>query len=98
METSAQNARWPRDALPPGTVLFGYKLDGILGRGGFGITYRAVDRIDQIFAIKECYPNQFVVRQGVDVLPRDEDDEEMFNRCLDRFTKEARALTLFSKS
>jgi TPR repeat protein len=99
METVVQNARWPRDALPPGTVLFGYKLDGFLGRGGFGITYRAVDRIDQVFAIKECYPRQFAVRQDMNVhASEDGYATEMFDKCLEGFTKEALALTRFSRS
>ena len=99
METTAQNAKWPRDALPPGTVLFGYKLDGFLGRGGFGITYRAVDRIDQVFAIKECYPRQFAVRHGMDVQPSEDGyATEMFTKCHEGFTKEALALTRFSRS
>jgi len=53
-ETRAGN--WPRDALPRGTTLYGYEIVGFLGRGGFGITYRAVDRINQVFALKECLP------------------------------------------
>ena len=30
-----------RGVLPAGTTLRGYKLNAILGQGGFGITYRA---------------------------------------------------------
>jgi TPR repeat protein len=99
MDTAAQNAKWPLDALPPGTMLFGYKLDGFLGRGGFGITYRAVDRIDQVFAIKECYPRQFAVRQGAHVQASEDGyATEMFDKCMESFTKEALALTRFSRS
>ena len=30
-------------ALPPGTRLGDYRLDAMIGHGGFGITYRAFD-------------------------------------------------------
>ena len=42
-------------ALPEGTVLKDrYKLEKVLGRGGFGITYRAFDRNVQVeVAVKE---------------------------------------------
>src|SRR5258708_2785438 len=79
-----RDANWPRDALPKGTDLHGYRLDGFIGRGGFGITYRAVDAIDQVFAIKECFPRQFAVRHGTEVLPADEGDAEPLNDCLRR--------------
>ena len=42
-------------ALPEGTVLRGrYQLEKVLGRGGFGITYRAMDMNVQVdVAVKE---------------------------------------------
>jgi serine/threonine protein kinase len=96
-ETRAGN--WPRDALPRGTTLYGYEIVGFLGRGGFGITYRAVDRINQVFALKECLPRQFAVREATTVMPADDEYAgEMFAKCLESFTKEALALTRFSKS
>ncbi len=96
-ETRAGN--WPRDALPRGTTTYGYEIVGFLGRGGFGITYRAVDRINQVFALKECLPRQFAVREATTVMPADDDYAgEMFSRCLESFTKEALALTRFSES
>jgi serine/threonine protein kinase len=93
---AAPTKTWPRDALPRGTMLHGYRIVEILGRGGFGITYKAIDGIDQTFALKEYFPRQFAVRQDEQVLPSDDAAREMFTECLDRFTREARALTLFS--
>jgi len=66
-----------RDVLPPSTALNGglYKLEYALGRGGFGITYRATHtHLEHAVAIKEFYPQEHVVRNGttgqVTVAPR----------------------------
>ena len=41
-------------ALPPGFSLQEYRIDRILGYGGFGITYLATDaNLDKAVAIKE---------------------------------------------
>jgi serine/threonine protein kinase len=81
-----------RDALPSGTVLNGYQLGAVLGRGGFGITYRAVDLLDQSFAIKEYFPRQFAMRSGMDVIVASESDHGIFVDCRRRFLIEARLL------
>jgi serine/threonine protein kinase/TPR repeat protein len=81
-----------RDALAPGTVLNGYHLHAVLGRGGFGITYRATDLLDQSFAIKEFFPRQFAVRDGVEVVVASESDHGIFVDCRRRFLTEARLL------
>lgn len=60
-------------ALPPGTALSDgvYILEEVLGRGGFGITYRASDtRSSRPVAIKECFPSG-CERQGTEVHPGD---------------------------
>ncbi len=89
--------RWPRDALPKGTELHGFRLEAMLGRGGFGITYRAVDAIDQNFAIKECFPRQFATRQDSIVYPADATEAAAFADCIERFTKEAKTLRHLSE-
>ena len=63
-----------------------------LGRGGFGITYRAVDLLDQSFAIKEYFPRQFAMRSGMDVIVASEFDHGIFVDCRRRFLIEARLL------
>ena len=58
-------------ALPVGTLLGDYRLDSVIGHGGFGITYRAFDsQLAKVVAIKEYLPVEFAVRQGDKVVPR----------------------------
>ena len=51
-------------ALPRGTTLYGYTIETVIGTGGFGVTYLALDTIGQRFAIKEFFPREFAIRQG----------------------------------
>ena len=87
-----------RDALPPGTVLNGYQLLAVLGRGGFGITYRAVDLLEQSFAIKEFFPRQFAMRAGMEVVVASDSDQEIFVDCRRRFLIEARLLAALGRN
>ena len=44
-------------ALPPGTRIDQYAISGLLGRGGFGITYLVRDEaLNRDFALKEFFP------------------------------------------
>ena len=53
----------PRNALSPGYKLHWYTIKKILGQGGFGITYLAVDtNLNQEVAIKGFLPIEMAVR------------------------------------
>jgi serine/threonine protein kinase len=83
------------DALPIGTLLADeYRIDGILGAGGFGITYRAHDvKLDIDVAIKEYFPRDFASRSNtVTVRPRTRSEQEQFQWGLSQFIDEARRL------
>src|SRR3954471_989794 len=83
-------------ALPLGTLLGDYRLDSVIGHGGFGITYRAFDsQLAKVVAIKEYLPIEFAVRQGEKVVARGGRFEEDFAWGRDRFLDEARALARF---
>ena len=57
------NEKYPL-ALPVGTVLAGqYVIQKVLGQGGFGITYAAVDHKDgRKVAVKEFFPDSMATR------------------------------------
>lgn len=57
------------DALPPGYSLFEYRIESVLGQGGFGITYKAHDtNLSKWVAIKEFLPESFAGREGADLV------------------------------
>jgi len=88
-------------ALPIGTRLESYEIQGVLGVGGFGITYKAYDHTLQCsVAIKEYLPSVFAVRtpDGSTVSPKSERDEEPYGYGLTRFLDEARLLAKFRES
>ncbi|HYC65193.1 MAG TPA: protein kinase [Reyranellaceae bacterium] len=84
-------------ALPLGTRLGDYRLDAVIGHGGFGITYRAFDtQLAKFVAIKEYLPVECAVRtpEG-EVVPRAQRLAEDFAWGRERFLDEARALARF---
>ena len=83
-------------ALPPGTVLGDYRLDAVIGHGGFGITYRAFDsQLAKVVAIKEYLPVDCAAREGQTVVARGARFADDFAWGRERFLDEARALARF---
>jgi hypothetical protein len=87
-----------RDSLPSDFPLLWYKIKGVLGRGGFGITYLADDgNLDHKVAIKEYLPLDFAARVDADstVRPLTSTHEDMYQWGLGNFIAEAKTLARF---
>ena len=85
-----------RHALPAGYQLHSYRVKGVLGIGGFGITYVAEHtRLGHDVALKEYMPNEFAVREGTTVHPKSRSDRDDFQWGLTRFLDEAKILIKF---
>lgn len=84
-------------ALMPGQTVFEYRIDKMLGGGGFGITYLAQDINLQLpVAIKEYFPGDLAVRAAdLSVHVRSGANAAQFQWGLERFLEEARALASF---
>jgi WD40 repeat protein len=83
------------DALPDGTVLADdFRIERVLGAGGFGITYLAVESpLARRVTIKEYFPVDFAARDNTnDVCPRSQGSKEDYEWGLARFMDEARTL------
>src|SRR5215475_5234093 len=87
-----------QNALPLNSMLMEYRLQSVLGAGGFGITYLAHDtNLQKDVAIKEYLPGAVAVRgSGGTVLPTTSGMEKDYRWGLDRFIQEARTLAKFS--
>ena len=80
--------------LRPGTRLHEYRIERVLGEGGFGVTYLATDvHLDAAVAIKEYLPQDIVFR-GADssVSPMATEHVARYRKGLDAFLVEARTL------
>lgn len=88
--------------LTPGTILNGkYLIGRVLGHGGFGITYLALDLTLQVrLAIKEFLPRDLATRSSntTTVTPYTGATKEHFDYGLEKFLEEARALARFEDS
>jgi serine/threonine protein kinase len=81
-------------ALPPGTVLREWRLEQVLGVGGFGIVYKGRGiYFDELVAIKEYFPSAISDRKDGDtVVPNDSNAEEVHALGLKKFVEEAKLL------
>ena len=84
-------------ALPAGFRLFEYRIDRVLGQGGFGIAYAATDvNLAAKVVIKEYLPEGFAYRAADNtVCARDDSDQVFYQAGLDSFLVEARTLATF---
>ena len=94
----AENEKKYPVALRAGTVLNGrYIIGRVLGQGGFGITYLALDtQLNAKVAIKEFMPGELATRvDGTTVSVLAESKTEAFTYGAERFQEEARTLAKF---
>jgi serine/threonine protein kinase len=83
------------DELPPGEKLGQgqYTIERYLNSGGFGITYLARDSLGRKVVIKECFPGAMCCRTNATVRLRSRSNHSEFDKIVDLFEKEARALS-----
>ncbi|MBL8315691.1 MAG: serine/threonine protein kinase [Rubrivivax sp.] len=88
----------PAHALPLGTRIRDYQILGLLGEGGFGIVYLAMDvLLERQVAIKEYLPTSIAWRGtgNLQVAVRVARDQDTFALGLRSFVNEARLLARF---
>ncbi len=85
------------NALPSGYKLHWYVIGSVIGKGGFGITYLALDtNLDQRVAIKEFLPMELATRSDDShVHPISQDHGDTYGWGLNRFVTEAQTLAKF---
>ena len=85
------------NALPSGYALHEYRVESVLGAGGFGLTYLATDsNLNLTVALKEYLPNEYASRgEDSTVQPKSATAAETFQWGLQRFLYEARTLASF---
>ncbi|MBU0655276.1 MAG: SUMF1/EgtB/PvdO family nonheme iron enzyme [Gammaproteobacteria bacterium] len=92
------------DALPEGYELDRYRIDRVLGDGGFGITYLGEHAAGWQVAIKELFPSEYAFREGgktgfggTNIIARGGSYAENFQAMKESFLREARILAQFAE-
>jgi serine/threonine protein kinase len=85
------------NALPAGSSVQEYRVEKLLGVGGFGLTYLATDgNLNLRVALKEYLPGEIALRgPGQTIGPRSADAAETFGWGKQRFLDESRTLASF---
>src|SRR3569833_1544010 len=99
VSSSATGGLYHNKALPKGSVLREWRLEDVLGVGGFGIVYRGRSLyFDEQVAIKEYFPGAISDRvDDTTVAPNDSSAEETYALGLQKFVEEAKVLWNLSR-
>ena len=85
-----------KNALPIGATLHHYRIEAVLGHGGFGIVYQGWHQeLGVAVAIKEYLPSDIAVRVGNEVHPLSPQSCDVYEEGLRRFVEEAKRLVQF---
>ncbi|HFC29437.1 MAG TPA: hypothetical protein ENJ44_00160 [Oceanospirillales bacterium] len=84
-------------ALQSGYMLREYRIKGLLGEGGFGLTYLAYDtHLEKKVAIKEYMPSEHAIRENDSkIVPKSESSQKVYKWGLNAFINEAKTLAKF---
>ena len=85
------------NCLAPGVQVGEYRLQGVVGEGGFGIVYKARDlSLDRVVAVKEFMPATLAGRMSSNQIHVRSQHKGAFDAGLRSFINEARLLAKFS--
>ncbi len=84
-------------SLKAGTSINNYEIIKVLGEGGFGITYLAIDKqLGLEVVIKEYFPNAFAMRAANSTITAKRTSVADFSKGMQRFKEEAQTLAKFN--
>ena len=97
MSSNSNVAKAKPAALPPDTVVGGYRIVRKISAGGFGLVYLAVDSEGQQIALKEYLPASLASRGPGEFIPQVQTDKlSLYRLGLKSFFEEGRALAQIS--
>ena len=92
MSSNSNVAKAKPAALPPDTVVGGYRVVRKISAGGFGLVYLAVDSEGQQVALKEYLPASLATRGPGEMIPQVQPDKlSLYRLGLKSFFEEGRA-------